>query len=217
MEGKNNNLIISIDGPAGSGKERIAKYIANKYNLFHLDSGILYRRLASLLIKKKINLNNEYFINKYIKSIKILSARSHPHLRKEVVSQISSEIAKLQFVRNFINRQQKLVVKSKLKTKKGCVVDGRDIGSKVFKEARIKLYIDVNIRIRAKRRHKQLIAMGEKSIYAQILKEMKLRDKNDKNRKNSPLVIPKGAIIINNSDNFTKTINLINQALNLIK
>lgn len=214
---KKTKLIISIDGPAGSGKERIAKYIANKYNLFHLDSGVLYRRLAFLLIKEGINLNNEYLISQYIKFIKVLSARYHPNLRKEIVSQTSSEIAKLQFVRNFINKQQKLVVENKLNAKKGCVVDGRDIGSKVFKEAKIKLYIDVNIIIRAKRRHKQLIAMGEKSIHAQILKEMKLRDKNDKSRKNSPLVIPKGAIIIDNSSNFKKTINLINQALNLIK
>ena len=54
-----NDLIISVDGPSGSGKERIAKYIANKYNLYHLDSGLLYRRLTYLILKKKINFNNK--------------------------------------------------------------------------------------------------------------------------------------------------------------
>ena len=214
---ENNNLIISVDGPAGSGKGRIAKYISNKYNFFHLDSGTLYRRLAFLILKNNINSDNTNELKKYVNSLESLNYKKHASLRNESISKTSSKIATLKFVRNLINIQQKKIVNKMLKKHKGCVIDGRDIGSKVFKEARIKLYIDVNIRIRAKRRHKQLIAMGEKSIYAQILKEMKLRDKNDKNRKNSPLVIPKGAIIINNSDNFTKTINLINQALNLIK
>ncbi len=54
-----NDLIISVDGPSGSGKERIAKYIANKYNLYHIDSGLLYRRLTYLILKKKINFNNK--------------------------------------------------------------------------------------------------------------------------------------------------------------
>ena len=106
----------------------------------------------------------------------------------------------------------------KLKTYKGCVIDWRDIGSKVFKEAKIKLFIEVDIKIRAKRRHKQLIEMGEKSIYSQILKDIKLRDKLDKNRKSSPLVIPKGSIIINNSFAFKSTTKQINKTLNnLIK
>ena len=89
---------------------------------------------------------------------------------------------------------------------RGFVIDGRDIGSVVFKNADIKLYIEVNSEIRAKRRYKQLIDSGEKSIYAQILRDIKLRDKQDKSRKYSPLVIPKGAFIIDNNGTFKKTI-----------
>ena len=93
-------------------------------------------------------------------------------------------------------------------------MDGRDIGSVVFRKAYLKLYIDVDENIRAKRRYKQLIDNGEKSIYLKILKDIKLRDKTDKTRKNSPLVVPRGAKVINNSHTFKKTIA---QIKNIIK
>ena len=184
-----NNYIVSIDGPAGSGKERIAKYISKKFNFYHLDSGILYRRLASIIIKKQINIKKIKEIKYLINSIDLISNRNHKSLRKEKISKLSSKIAIISLIRKFINNQQKIIVKKKLNNFKGCVIDGRDIGSKVFKNAKIKLFIQVNTKIRAKRRHKQLIEMGEKSIYAKILKEIILRDKNDRNRKESPLVM----------------------------
>jgi len=211
------SLIISIDGPAGSGKQRIAKFISKKYKFFHLDSGILYRRLASLIIKNKISEANSDEMSKFIASLKTLSARNHSSLRKEKVSKISSKIAIFSFIRNFVNKQQRAIVKKMLQKHHGCVIDGRDIGSKVFKDAKIKLFINVKLEIRAKRRHKQLIELGEKSIYPEILKEIKLRDKQDKNRKNSPLVIPKGAFIIDNSYNFKFTKKEVNKALNHLK
>lgn len=207
------NKIISIDGPAGSGKERIAKYIARKLNFFHLDSGILYRRLASIFIKNQINYLNNNILKKKLLSISKISSRTHKSLRKEEISKLSSIIAKIPLIRQFVNNQQKKIVENKLRMNKGCVIDGRDIGSKVFKDAKIKLFINVDGKIRAKRRHKQLIELGEKSIHSEILKEINLRDKADKNRKHSPLVIPKGAVIINNSDTFKKTLQSINKAL----
>jgi len=197
--------IITVDGPAGSGKEKISKYIARKYKLFHLDSGILYRRLAYELEKKNIKTFEMGKIKSFIKKIKKLSLRKTQSLRKEQIGKIASEIAKLDFVRYFINSQQRLATKIPNK-KKGFVIDGRDIGSVVFKKAFLKLYVDVDVNIRAKRRYKQLIDNGEKSIYREILKDIKLRDKKDKTRKNSPLVVPKGAKIINNSHSFKLTI-----------
>ena len=208
-----NNLIISVDGPSGSGKERIAKYIAKKYNFYHLDSGLLYRRLTYLLIKKKINYKSKNELIFFLDSIKELSLKRHKILRKEIISKKTSIIATFPTVRKFINNQQKLIVKKILKSRKGCVIDGRDIGSKVFKNAKIKLFIEVAPEIRAKRRHKQLIEQGEKSIYSRILKDINLRDKNDKNRKASPLIMPKKAIIINNSYSFGNTIYQIKLTL----
>ena len=100
--------------------------------------------------------------------------------------------------------------------KNGFVIDGRDIGSVVFKRAFLKLYVDVDVNIRAKRRYKQLIDKGEKSIYRKILEDIKLRDKKDKSRKNSPLVIPKGAKIIDNSQPFKNTIEQISNIIERI-
>ena len=206
-------MIISIDGAAGSGKQRIAKYISKKYNFFHLDSGLLYRRIALLHLNQKKKITNRTELEAFIKKIEHLSHRNNKILRSEKISKKSSELAKYRFIRKFVNSQQRKIVKIELGTHKACVVDGRDIGSKVFKNALIKLFIRVNPEIRAKRRHKQLIELGEKSIYAQILKEIVLRDKADIDRKESPLVMPKKAIIIDNSGSFKETINQIIKAL----
>ena len=204
--------IITVDGPAGSGKGRIARYIAYKCKYYHLDSGLLYRRLAQELLINQISINNINDIVNFLKQLRELSPRNHKNLRTEKISKISSKISVFKKVRHFINKQQRIIVNNKLKIN-GCVIDGRDIGSVVFKKADIKLYIKVDEKIRAKSRHKQLIDMGEKSIYPQILKEIKLRDNKDKNRKNSPLIIPKRANIIDNSNSFRLTIKQINLLL----
>ena len=122
----------------------------------------------------------------------------------------------MSLVRDYINKQQILYATQKT-NKKGFVIDGRDIGSVVFKNADLKLFIEVNPSVRAKRRHKQLIDLGEKSIYAKILKEIKLRDRQDIIRKNSPLVVPKGAHIIDNSYSFRETLSKINYLIGQIK
>ena len=210
-----NKLIITIDGPSGSGKERIAKYISKKYKLYHLDSGILYRRLAAIFSKKKANLNDEQKIKKILHSINILPHRRHLVLRNEDIGKEASIIATKKMIRNFINKQQRIIVKRILQVFKGCVIDGRDIGNKVFKNAQIKLFIDVSVEIRAKRRHKQLIEQGEKSIYGNILKDLKLRDKKDINRTISPLIKSHDAILIDNSNSFKFTCNQIDAILSL--
>ncbi len=199
-----NKTIITIDGPAASGKGEIAKYISKRWKYKHLDSGILYRKLAYKLLIKNINLNSVVQIKEVIKSNNAISYNKNKNLRTEKISKIASKIARYQFVRDFINKFQRSFVRTNVKN--NCfVVDGRDIGSIVFKRAKLKLYIDVSEKNRAKRRYKQLIDTGEKSIYPQILKDIKLRDKKDKNRVHSPLVIPSGAIIIDNNDTFKKT------------
>ena len=208
-------IIVTIDGPAASGKEKISKYINKKWGLVHLDSGMLYRRLASILLKEKINLNNKNDVKKQINTLKVFNFKNNKALRSQIISEASSKIAIYSFVRDFINQLQYDFVK-KNENPLGFVIDGRDIGSKVFKNADLKLYIDVNPIIRAKRRYKQLIDNGEKSIYPQILKDIKLRDKKDKNRINSPLVIPKGAIIVDNNGSFKRTITKINNLMNRI-
>ncbi len=198
------NIIVTIDGPAASGKEKISKFISKKWKLKHLDSGILYRRLTQILLNNRIDLNDIDQIKKAIQKIKIISFRKSKKIRTQEIGKLASKIAVYDFVRDYINRLQRNFVKTD-KNNQGFVIDGRDIGSVVFKKADLKLYIDVKPEIRAKRRYKQLIDSGEKSIYPKILKEIKLRDNKDKLRKNSPLVIPKGAHIVNNNGSFKDT------------
>ena len=205
-------MIITIDGPAASGKEKISRYISNKWKLKHLDSGILYRRLALIFSMNKINVKNVKQIKKKLNEIENLSFRRSKKIRTQEISRIASEIAVYNFVRVYINKLQYEFVK-KNKNRHGFVIDGRDIGSVVFKKADLKLYIEVNPEIRAKRRYKQLIDSGEKSIYRKILKDIKLRDRQDKIRKHSPLIIPKGAVIINNNGSFKVTVKQINRLL----
>ena len=209
-------IIVTIDGPAASGKGRIAKYISRKWKFKHLDSGVLYRSLAYNILKNKINFNSSIKIKQFIKKQKNISYRNYKKLRTEQVSKTASKIAVHDFVREFINGYQRKFVNLNIKNQ-SFVIDGRDIGSVVFKNADLKLYIDVNEKNRAKRRYKELIDRDEKSIYPQILKDIKMRDKKDKSRKNSPLVIPKGAHIINNDGSFKKTINQIDNLLHNIK
>ena len=208
-------IIITIDGPAASGKGRIAKYIAKKYNFLHIDSGLLYRKIAKLLIDNKIDIKSITQIKKFLVKNKKLSLRNNKNLRNEQIGKVSSIIAKMSLVRDYVNKQQILYATQKT-NKKGFVIDGRDIGSVVFKNADLKLFIEVKPSVRAKRRHKQLIDLGEKSIYAEILKEIKLRDRQDIIRKNSPLVVPKDAHIIDNSSSFRETLRQINHLIGQI-
>ena len=204
--------IITIDGPAGSGKARIANYIAKKWKYYHLDSGILYRRLAYLVLKNNIKLSDKKQIENFLAKTNTISPQNSIKLRTEKISKAASKIAIYKKIRNYINIQQKNIIQKELKNR-GCVIDGRDIGSVVFKKANIKIFVIVNAKIRAKRRYKQLIDIGEKSIYAKILEEIKLRDNKDKKRKNSPMRVPYKAHIIDNSESFSNTIIQINKII----
>ena len=198
-------IIITVDGPAASGKEKISKFISKKWKLKHLDSGILYRRLAYIFLKNRVNIENINEIKKTLAKNKEISFKKNKKIRTQSISNLASKIAVYDCVRQYINKLQRSFVEKNI-YEQGFVIDGRDIGSVVFKEAFLKLYVVVDVNIRAKRRYKQLIDNGEKSIYLKILKDIKLRDKTDKTRKNSPLVVPRGAKIINNSHTFKKTI-----------
>ena len=205
-------FVVAIDGTAASGKGTIGKRIAEHFNFHYLDTGILYRIVA-------YNLQYNSDFSKISKqtvqtSLKLLNNKNFNiiDLRNEKITLKASEISKNKIVRdNLLFYQRDFALQSG-----GTVIDVRDIGSVVFKNASIKLYIDVDVNIRAKRRHKQLIDMGEKSIYPKILKEIKLRDKIDIKRKHSPLVVPNGAFLINNSGTFHLTIKDVNNLISKV-
>ena len=207
------SIIVTIDGPAASGKGTIARYIKKEFNFFHIDSGLLYRKVAKIIIDKKINIKNNKEINSLIKKIGDIKLSNSKLLRSPLVSKISSEIAKSRKIRNLVNVNQKKLVNKNKEKFSGIVIDGRDIGSVVFKDAEIKLYIDTNKKIRVKRRFKELIDRDERTIYSNVSKDIKIRDEKDKKRRNSPLVIPRDAIIIDNSCRLHQTKKLIKKII----
>ena len=216
-------IIIAIDGYASTGKSSLAKQLSLHLNYIYVNSGSMYRAIAFFALKNGIApLNKEnidclinllpeikldYRINDLtgLSEIYLNNKNIEAEIKTLEVSEYVSLVAEISEIRKFVVKIQK-----SFQSTNGLVMDGRDIGSVVFKNASIKLYIDVDVNIRAKRRHKQLIDMGEKSIYPQILKDIKLRDKKDKSRKNSPLVIPEGAYVVDNSSKFSITQNQLN-------
>ena len=182
---QNKKPVIAIDGTAGSGKGTLAKKIAKVLNFDHLDTGLLYRILAYKSLKlnkdfrmlKEININLNIFLDK--KKIKLMN------LRSEEITKISSEIAKLKFVRQkLISLQRKFA--NNPPSGIGSVIDGRDISSVITPNAEVKFYIDADVKIRAERRLSQLDLPG--SCYNEILKDLIKRDFQDKRRKISPLI-----------------------------
>ena len=182
---QNKKPVIAIDGTAGSGKGTLAKKIAKVLNFDHLDTGLLYRILAYEFLKlnkdlkmlKEVNINLNIFIDK--KKIKLMN------LRSKEITKISSEIAKLKFVRQkLISLQRKFA--NNPPNGIGSVIDGRDITSVITPNAEVKFYIDADVKIRAERRLSQLDLPG--SCYDEILKDIIKRDFQDKRRKISPLI-----------------------------
>ncbi len=182
---QNKKPVIAIDGTAGSGKGTLAKKIAKVLNFDHLDTGLLYRILAYEFLKlnknlemlREINIDLNILLDK--KKIKLMN------LRSEEITKISSEIAKLKFVRQkLISLQRKFA--NNPPSGIGSVIDGRDITSVITPNAEVKFYIDADVKIRAERRLSQLDLPG--SCYDEILKDIIKRDFQDKRRKISPLI-----------------------------
>ena len=188
---KNLKPVIAIDGTAGSGKGTLAKKLANFIKFDHLDTGVLYRICALEMLEGNVDLGNvdiaSWFYNNKDLSI----------LRSEKVSKETSKISRDPKVRKFLLKFQRDFGNSP-PNGLGSVIDGRDIGSVVFPNAEIKFYIDANPIIRAKRRLKELSL--ELSDYPKILENIIERDKQDKLRKNSPLIKTKEAFLIDSSN-----------------
>ena len=204
---------IAIDGYSSSGKSTLAKKIANKYSMQYIDTGAMYRAITYYFIKNDmihehgLNINKlDHHLNqididfcydvKTEKSTTILNNENiEDIIRSPLVSKNVSVVSKILAVRN------KLI---HLQQKKGefgnIVMDGRDIGSIVFPDAEIKLFITADIEKRAERRFKEFLQKGYKVNLNDILMNIKKRDDDDTNREFNPLIATEDAILINNSD-----------------
>ena len=192
--------LITIDGPAGSGKGTIAKKISEVLKLNYLDSGAIYRILGLHLIENNIPIDNEDLIKKSIEKANIQFSRHKislnnrdvtDEIRTESIAKIASLIAANKTVRESILDLQRSFLK-----KPGLVAEGRDMGTVVFPEAKNKFFLTASVQERADRRYKQLISKGfDVSIYDLVV-EIQERDFRDINRTISPLVPAANAVII---------------------
>jgi len=225
-------IIIAIDGFSSTGKSTIAKQLAKALDYIYVDTGAMYRAVAYFALKhnligddffkegelvnrlEDISINFKFnkavgFAEVYLNGINI-----EADIRTLRVSKFVSPVATLSAVRSKLVEQQQLMGKDK-----GIVMDGRDIGTVVFPDAELKIFMTASAETRAKRRYKELLDRGHKLSYDDVLENVTTRDHIDSTREDSPLVKAEDAIEIDNSDLTIKAqletiINLATQRIN---
>ena len=197
---------IAIDGTAASGKGTLAKKLAKKYGFVHLDTGLLYRKVADELINQKKDNSKDTESNsfKIARNLNFLELKNET-LRSEKTAKLASLIATYPKLREILNLKQKEFVEINKKKFPGCILDGRDIGTKILPNADFKFFIDASVEIRAKRRLLEknisfLHENDEKCMLLTLIEDMKERDRLDRSRKTSPLIPADDAHVIDTSN-----------------
>lgn len=209
----NNKITIAIDGFSSTGKSTIAKLIAKKYNFIYVDTGAMYRAVALFamqnnfitndfmdqtnLIKnlKEITLSFQFNMNLGFAEMFLNNVNVEKEIRTLEVSQFVSKIATISEVRKKLVSEQQEMGKQG-----GIVMDGRDIGTVVFPNAHLKLFMTASADKRAMRRYNELTAIGDNVSFEDILFNVQERDRIDSTRKDSPLIMADDAIEFDNSD-----------------
>jgi cytidylate kinase len=202
-------IIIAIDGYSSCGKSTLAKELANKLGYNYIDSGAMYRAITLYFLRNNIDINDGGEILKALadihlsfvynegagKSDMFLNDENVEHaIRDMIVAEKVSEVAAIKEVRAFATGQQK-----RLGKKKGIVMDGRDIGTTVFPEAELKIFMTADPEVRVKRRFEELYATNPNITLDEVMKNLQLRDYIDSNREESPLRQADDATVLDNS------------------
>ena len=197
--------IITIDGPSGAGKSTVAKLIADKLGFKYLDTGAMYRAVTLYMIENQVDIKNEEEVINALNKLNIGFDSNYriyldsqditEDIRKEKVVKFVSEVSAISSVR------QKMVDLQRDIAKEGnYILDGRDAGSVVFPNADYKFYLEASLEERAKRRYKEELSKEVDISFEAVKESIKKRDKYDSNRKDSPLVVPENAIIIDTTN-----------------
>ncbi len=203
----NKKINIAIDGHSSCGKSTLAKDLAKSLDYVYIDSGAMYRAVSLYVLRNKIDLNNEDQLDGALSNINIdirhlektfCILLNDENVTSEIinieVSNIVSEVAAISKVRRKLVKAQQA-----LGQQKGIVMDGRDIGTVVFPDAEVKLFITANLDIRTQRRYDELIEKGMPSPLDKVKSNLCHRDNIDSTREDSPLVQAADAILIDNS------------------
>jgi len=195
---KNIFFSIAVDGGSASGKTTGSKLISKKFNFKLLSSGKLYRYLSYKIIKNNY-IYSQSFIKNQSKKISLKKLNDKKLYSPEVTG-LASVIAKKKFIRNSLKQFQKNFIKKNKKV----IIEGRDIASKIIPNANLKIFFKCSIKEKAKRRLNEFKKKNKHITINEVEKSLKLRDFNDRNRKESPLLFVKGAVLVDTTK-LTKT------------
>lgn len=212
------NLIVAIDGPAGSGKSTIAKLVAKKFNFTYIDTGAMYRMITLYLLENKISFDNLDKIQKILNEINLDMKEDKFFLnnvdvslkiREEIINENVSEVASIKAVReNLVNLQRKIA------SDKNVILDGRDIGTVVFPNAQVKIFLVASAEERARRRYNEFMEKKVEITYDEVLKSLKERDHLDSTRKESPLVKASDALELDTTNlKIDEVVNFISNEI----
>lgn len=214
---------ISIDGPSGAGKGCVAKSVSEKLNILNIDTGAMYRALALYCIENNVNIENETDVINVLKDVDIYLENENAtvkvflngkdisnSIRTEEIGFVASKVAAIIPVREYMRENQR-----KLAGTQNVVAEGRDIGSVVFPNAELKIYLTADVKTRAERRYKDLLVKNKDITFEQVLEDIKKRDESDRTRPISPLVKTEDMIEIDNTNMSKEAV--VERVLELVK
>ena len=213
-------MIIAIDGPSASGKSTTAKGIAEKLEIMHLDTGAMYRAVTLGLKNAGISHDDLGAVQGFLSEVEIYFDKNNQihlngvNISKEIrINDISSRVSAVSAIPEV--RKKMVMIQRQIAKGNDCVLEGRDIGTVVFPNAEFKFFLIADLEIRAKRRLKELVEMGELKSVSELIDDIKRRDEFDSSRDHSPLKKAEDAIPIDTShitidEQINKIVNLIN-------
>lgn len=204
---------IAIDGHSSCGKSTIARSIAEKYGMRYIDTGAMYRAITLYCMRNKIIQNKEVDLGLLQNSLDEITInfeynsdlkKSETFLNNENVEdlirgiEVSENVSIIAQIKEV--REKLILLQQEIGRSKNVVMDGRDIGTVVFPNAKLKLFVTASSEVRAKRRFDELVIKGDIVSFDEVLGNLNQRDEHDTNRKINPLIMAKDAVLINNTD-----------------